>query len=92
MTGERGRPQKLATPSAAALPAEAVTAYLRDHPDFLLKHPELLELLTPPAQHGGSNVLDMGQFMVRHLQEEVGRLRRQQRELLEIIRGAQGAA
>lgn len=59
-----------------------VTTYLRAHPDFLIKHPELVEVLSPPKQKNGENVLDLQQFMVRRLQGEVQRLTSFQSQLI----------
>jgi uncharacterized protein YigA (DUF484 family) len=74
-------------PSAPALPVPTlgpaeVVAYLRQHPDFLVDHPELLEVLTPPSVRRGERVVDMQQFMVQHQRAELARLRHQQRALI----------
>jgi len=66
--------------------AAAVRAFLRANPDFLLKHPDLLEVLTPPPRHSGGNVTDLGGFMVGRLQGEVERLREREASLLETAR------
>lgn len=51
--------------SAPALPSAAqVIAYLRRHPDFLLRHPELLDAQQAPARHQGKAVVDLQQVMV----------------------------
>lgn len=57
------------------LTAGDVHAYLRAHPEFLAEHPELLEVLTPPAARTGRRIVDLQQFMVRRLQGELHRLR-----------------
>ena len=62
--------------------AEEVAAYLREHPDFLIRHADLVQHLTPPMVPRGSNVLDLQYYMLDRLQAEVGRLRGEQRELL----------
>ncbi len=63
--------------------ADEVVAFLRRNPSFLEEHPELLEILTPPAQRTGENVHDMQAFMLRRLRDEVGRLGTQFAELIE---------
>jgi uncharacterized protein YigA (DUF484 family) len=61
---------------SAALPTAAqVIAYLRRHPDFLLRHPELLDLQQAPARHQGPAVVDLQQAMVEKLRRDVARLR-----------------
>ena len=65
---------------------EDIVAYLRRHPGFLEDHPELLEILTPPSERTGENVHDIQQFMLRRMGAEVGRLRGQLGELIEIGR------
>ena len=51
------------TPSLQDLTAERVAEYLRAHPDFLIAHPDLLEVLYTPEQAGG-NVVDFQHAMV----------------------------
>lgn len=48
---------------------DSVENFLRDHPDFLVKRPELLAILTPPAQdHGGNSVVDFQHYQLKNLQ------------------------
>lgn len=51
-----------------------VVAYLMAHPDFLLKHPELMEALTPPSRDLGEDVLDFQHFQLKNLQKDKGEL------------------
>jgi uncharacterized protein YigA (DUF484 family) len=51
-----------------------IVEHLRRHPDFLLKHPDLLRLLTPPSRDGGDGVVDMQSFMIERLRGEIERL------------------
>jgi hypothetical protein len=51
-----------------------VVKYLKTHPDFLLDHPELMAVLTPPSHRSGENVLDLQLFMLEQLQKEVRKL------------------
>lgn len=62
-------------------PVEVAT-YLRQHATFLAEHPDLLDVLTPPAQQRGDGVIDMQQFMLQRLQTEVARLKNQHRALI----------
>ncbi|HWK44122.1 MAG TPA: DUF484 family protein [Stellaceae bacterium] len=76
------RRRGLDAPSTQHLDAESVEAYLRLHPDFLLDHPALLPVLTPPSHHRGDGVIDMQSFMLHRLRDELARLKTQQRTLL----------
>ena len=62
-------------------PVEVAT-YLRQNAGFLVEHPDLLQILTPPAQQRGEGVVDMQQFMLQRLQTEVARLKNQHRALI----------
>jgi uncharacterized protein YigA (DUF484 family) len=76
------------TPAAAARPPGAadVAHFLRQHPDFLVENPELMDVLTPPALHRGERVVDMQQFMLQHHRAEIARLKGQQRSLISLTR------
>lgn len=54
---------------------EQVLDYLMDHPDFLVRHPDLLQVMTPPGRWSGDGVVDMQQFILRQLREDIGDLR-----------------
>jgi len=78
-------------PSRAALPVRAigaaeVTAYLRQHPEFLLDHGELLDALMPPAQRRGETVVDMQHFLLERQRAEITRLKGQHKSLLATTR------
>jgi uncharacterized protein YigA (DUF484 family) len=68
--------------AGATLTAAEVAAYLRQNPDFLVQHAELLEVLTPPSQQRGERVIDMQQFMLQHQRAEIARLKSQHRALI----------
>ena len=59
-----------------------VAEYLRRHVDFLIDHPELLHVLTPPSRANGDNVVDMQTSMIERLRAEVARLNERQSALL----------
>lgn len=63
-----------------------VLAFLRHNPGFLADHEELLPILTPPAYRRGDNVVDMQQFMLERLREELARIKGQQRLLISTSR------
>ena len=84
---DRPKDKPPAEPARAALPARSpsaaeVMAYLKQNPNFLLEHPDLLEVLTPPTRQSGERVLDMQQFMVQHHRSEIARLKSQHRALV----------
>jgi uncharacterized protein YigA (DUF484 family) len=53
-----------------------VAAFLRRHPDFLLRHTELASTLSPPSRWPGSDgIVDLQAYMIDRLREEVERVR-----------------
>lgn len=62
--------------------AVEVAAYLCTHPDFLIRHPELVAMLTPPEMQYGDNVLDLQNFMMQRLRSDLTLLKGQQRALI----------
>ncbi len=73
-----------ATPPAVS--AGQVLSYLRDHPNVLTEHPQMISVLTPPPLKTGRDVLDMQRFMIGRLRGEVETLRHGQRELMDASR------
>jgi uncharacterized protein len=78
-------------PARPALPARSVgaaevVAYLRQNPDFLVEHADLLEVLTPPSVRRGERIVDMQHFMVQHQRAEIARLKGQHRALVSATR------
>ena len=63
-----------------------VAEYLRRHPDFLVNHPELLEVLTPPSRADGHEVVDMQTFMIERLRGEIARLKEHRNALVGMSR------
>lgn len=62
-------------PQTDKITERQVLDYLEQNPNFLLKHPALLELLTPPSRHEGGKVMDLQNFMLRKLQADNTKLR-----------------
>ncbi|HVG82308.1 MAG TPA: DUF484 family protein [Methylomirabilota bacterium] len=77
------RPESKRNPEPT--PAQ-VTAYLRRHPDFLIRHPDALDGLKPPMKSRGDGVVDLQHFMVERLRGEIQRLRSEQDDLLAVSR------
>lgn len=69
-------------PKPERLVAADVAAYLRRHPDFLSRRPELVSLLKAPAREMGEGVVDLQQFMLDRLRTDNARLKLVQRKLI----------
>jgi hypothetical protein len=90
------RPQDQPKPLRSGLPAPVlpaeigareVVAYLREHPDFLDRHPDALRLLRAPSRPAGDGVLDFQHFMLERLRGDLGRLQDEQKSLIATSRG-----
>lgn len=66
-----------------------VIAYLKKHPDFLNRHPDLFQNLIPPTEKRGENIVDMQRFMVRRLADQIDQHKQQQKDLVKTVRGNQ---
>lgn len=70
----------------AAPTAAQVKAYLKKHPDFLLEHPELVEVLNAPRAELGSGVADLQQYMVGGLQKQLRDTRDKYNDIIDFCR------
>lgn len=66
----------------AGVTAAQVAAYLKRNPDFLSRHPELLDAQVSPKRHKGDGVVDLQQFMMDRLKNDVAKLRADQDEII----------
>jgi hypothetical protein len=57
-----------------SLSAKGVADFLRRHPDFLVRRPEILDALSPPARVCGDGVIDLQQFMVERLRQDLAEM------------------
>jgi uncharacterized protein len=64
-----------------------VLRFLRTHPDFLIKHPELLATLAPPKRKHADGVIDLQHAMLERLRGEVTQLKDTQHALVAATRG-----
>src|SRR5207302_10254177 len=64
-----------------------VIAYLRQHPDFLDRHPEALRLLRAPSREVGEDVFDFQHFLIERLRGELARVAVEHRTLIAASRG-----
>src|SRR5204862_1112482 len=69
------------------LSGREIIAYLRQHPDFLDRHPEALRLLRAPSREVGEGVFDFQHFMIERLRGEVSRINQEHRTLIAASRG-----
>jgi uncharacterized protein YigA (DUF484 family) len=65
---------------------DQVVAYLREHPDFFIDRPELLQQMVPPSRWTGETVVDMQRHMVESLRGEIAGLRDCANEVIETSR------
>ena len=63
-----------ATARANGPDADEIAAFLRDHPDFLVENPDLISGLRMPSKWNGEGVVDMQQFMLERLREDIENL------------------
>src|SRR5882724_13565086 len=70
-----GRQVKLIT-------ADDVVAYLKTHPDFFERHPELVETLVLAPRVQGPGVIDMQQAILKRLRSEIERLNSERTEII----------
>lgn len=70
-----------------ALEAEEVAAYLRRHPDFFARHPDLLDVLAAPNPSQDDRVVDLRAAMVQRLRSRYGELKSAHDDLLTTGRG-----
>jgi len=91
MKGSRETGAAPRTLTETALPADEATesvvaAYLLAHPDFVQRHPALVQTLTPPAVDHGKGVVDFQRFMVARLQSDVDQLNSENAALIHTAR------
>jgi uncharacterized protein len=67
--------------------ARQVMLYLRDHPDFLDRHPDALRLLRAPGRQTADGVLDFQHFMLERLRRDAVRLHEERASLIAASRG-----
>ena len=72
--------------SGGTIDDAGVARYLRDNSDFLVRHPEIVQSLSPPGRWSGDSVIDMQQFMLERLRGEIDNLRNSSMDLIDISR------
>jgi uncharacterized protein len=87
---DQPKPARSGSPPAvrpSEIGARDVMLYLRDHPDFLDRHPDALRLLRTPSRQDGDGVLDFQHFMLERLRRDAVRLHDEQASLIATSRG-----
>lgn len=66
--------------------ADEIVDWLRDNPDFLPAHPELLDSIPAPGRELGRGVSDLQQALIEKLRGDLEMARQRQRELVATTR------
>ena len=66
----------------ASTSAAQVAAYLRQHPDFFDRNPELLDTIAPPAAECAEGIVDLRHYMVERLRDELAEMEVARNELV----------
>ena len=69
-------------PRPAGPSADEVETFLRNHPDFLVDHPDLVNVLLPPEAKRGEGVVDLQRYMLERVRGDLSRVQTQQNEIL----------
>lgn len=78
--------QKDKNTNAEALSENDVINWLRQNPDFLVKRPDLCDILMPPTERRERNVSDFQSFMIQRLKEDKQGIIDEAREIVETSR------
>jgi uncharacterized protein YigA (DUF484 family) len=78
-------------PVAAAPPADesterAIARYLQAHPDFVVRHPSVMQALVPPSVDHGRGVVDFQRYMVARLQTDLDQVNGEKTALIQTVR------
>lgn len=68
------------------LRAEDVITWLRQNPDFLQKHPQVLDILAPPRENTGRNIADFQSYLIERLQADKEQVLATTQEIVETSR------
>ena len=86
MTQPTDQPASSTPITDPTLSNSAVADYLRDHPDFLIRNPDVLDALAPPARWSGDGVVDMQQYLINRNRSEMDELRDCAQDVIETSR------
>ncbi len=71
---------------AETLTPESVADWLKSHPDFFQRNPDVLEEMEPPEQRQGRKVADFQYYMARRAREDRDDILSEAREIVETSR------
>lgn len=74
------------TKTPDTLKEKDILAWLKANPNFLLKHPDILEHLAPPKENMGKGVADFQHYMVQRLKKDKDTITETTRDLIEVSR------
>lgn len=80
------RPKPIPTELRRPPTGDQVAEFLRANPDFLQRHPDLVEVLQPPTRTPDGNVVDMQHFMIEKLQTRLSNLEGDHHSLVQTTR------
>lgn len=60
----------MSTTTTKSVTAEQVREFLRRHPDFIKKNPDIVADITPPEQDLGNGIIDFQHYLVKNLQKD----------------------
>lgn len=63
-----------------------ILAWLKANPNFIQRHPDILEHLTPPKENMGKGVADFQHYMVQRLKKDRDSITETTRDLIEVSR------
>ena len=66
-----------------------ILEWLRDHPDFLNRHPDVLDLFAVPKKEQGKGIIDFQHYMVERLKADREEVMASAREIVETSRANQ---
>ena len=70
----------------APLTEADVLAFLRAHPDFLARHPDVIAEMSAPGRWSGNGIVDMQQFLIDRRGIEMDELRDAAQDVIETSR------
>lgn len=74
------------TKTPESLKEKDVLAWLKANPNFLVRHPDILEHLTPPKENMGKGIVDFQHYMVQRLKKDKDLITDTTRDLIEVSR------
>lgn len=74
------------TKAPDSLKEKDILEWLKSNPNFLVRHPDILEHLNPPMENMGRKVADFQHYMVQRLKKDKDAITSTTRDLIEVSR------